>query len=116
MRKIEARIAQHMRTFASYHETIYADEVRAAWGKDSVTLYNSGLIVYRYRGNTVARYTPHKKTMELGREDWRTATTKSRINAIADAFGLPRVYQKDYIWTWSDGEKYTGARTFLLDK
>jgi hypothetical protein len=29
---------------------------------------------------------------------WKTPTTKERLNAVLDAFRLPRLKQKDYTW------------------
>lgn len=43
---------------------------------------------------------------------YQTRTTKSRINAIAQFFGLPSLYSKRGAWYWSDGVEYTGGRLF----
>ena len=45
---------------------------------------------------------------------WKSVTTKSRINAVADAFGVPRIYQENRKWTWGDGVKYDGIREFSV--
>ena len=34
--------------------------------------------------------------------NWQTVTTKSRINAMADHFGVMGVYQRDYVWYFDD--------------
>jgi len=45
---------------------------------------------------------------------WQSATTKQRINAIAFFYGLPGIYQKNYIWYWADNNAiYTGIREFV---
>lgn len=37
---------------------------------------------------------------------WQTVTTKSRLNAIASAFGVMGVYQKDFTWHFDDGTPF----------
>ena len=46
---------------------------------------------------------------------WQTTTTKSRINAICQYYGLPKIYPKKHKWLWSDGIPYTGQRIFTLE-
>lgn len=43
---------------------------------------------------------------------WQTVTTKDRINALARHFKLPTIYQRDFVWYWSDGQPYDGIREF----
>lgn len=51
-------------------------------------------------------------TITLRTRGWHTNTTKSRLNAIARHFNLPTIYQKNFIWYWSDGLRVEGERTF----
>jgi len=52
-----------------------------------------GVAVYLH-GNKIVEFTPAGWQWTLA--GWNTATTRSRINALANAFGWPRrVYQKD---------------------
>ena len=71
---------------------------------------------YLLHGTVVAKKTTAdgKSALTLGVAGgaWQTVTTKARINAIAAFYGAPRVYQKKYQWSWSDGEQYEGARVF----
>lgn len=41
-----------------------------------------------------------------------TATTKSRLNAIARHFKLPCIYQKNRAWYWTDGILFNREREF----
>lgn len=37
---------------------------------------------------------------------WATTTTKDRLNGLLDRLGIRRIYQKDFLWYWKDGEKF----------
>lgn len=106
MRTIEERIMEEFSAAGPFYRTLSE--------RDSVEITIEGTKVYRLHNSIVAMI--KKDTIALGVEggQWQTNTTKSRINAIADAFHTPRVYQKSYVWTWSDGIPYTGARVFAL--
>lgn len=39
---------------------------------------------------------------------WQTATTKSRLNAILDAFNCGRIYQRDHVW-YHNGVVWNGS-------
>lgn len=47
-------------------------------------------------------------------DGWRSKTTKSRINAVAQEFGKPCIWQDRGAWTWGDGVLYDGAREFKI--
>ena len=74
--------------------------------------YEDGQNVYRLHGHAVAYFDYCNRRVILDHCGWATKTTKSRINAIAERFLLPRVYQKDWSWTWSDHMPYGGPRSF----
>lgn len=45
---------------------------------------------------------------------YKSATTKSRLNAILREYCNTSIYQKDYIWYYSDNTYTNGARTFFI--
>lgn len=45
---------------------------------------------------------------------YQSATTKSRLNAILREFCNTSIYQKDYIWYYSDNTYTNNARTFFI--
>jgi hypothetical protein len=49
-------------------------------------------------------------TIQLFDGGWQTATTKSRLNAIAREFGVCGVYQKNFEWFFDDGEPFNDMR------
>lgn len=75
------------------------------------------MLCYALWGTVVARKEPFSNELSLGvwNADWQTNTTKSRINAIATAFGVPRIRQKNHKWIWSDGVAYTEPRVFFVE-
>ncbi|HSW65323.1 MAG TPA: hypothetical protein VLH56_18750 [Dissulfurispiraceae bacterium] len=85
--------------------------------RDTIESVGAGSIVYRLHGHTVAWH-QGSDAIILGTFDgrWQTRTTKSRINAFADHYHLPRIAQRNFVWTWSDGIPYEGVRTFTLSK
>ena len=69
---------------------------------------------YRLHGNLIAIRVGN--TLNLRDAGYRTATTKSRLNAIATVYGLPHLYQKAFDWYWTDGQDFTGSRIFDLNQ
>ena len=65
-------------------------------------------------GNMIALYSRKQKTLYVTTAYHPTVTTKERLNGILDAFGLPRIYQKDYVWYFTDGIRFNKPRTFKL--
>lgn len=62
-------------------------------------------VMVELHGNRICRITKtagqNGYTLEFNNAGWPTATTKSRINAIASEFSANgRVEQKDYSWFW----------------
>jgi hypothetical protein len=87
---------------------------RTTEGADGIPTITSR---YKLHNSTVAyRCERLVATMSLGVEGgyWQTLTTKCRINAVAVAYGLPGVRQKNYRWKWDDGVDYDGVRVFIL--
>ena len=85
-------------------------------GRHDTVDRNNGALVARLWGSVYVRLSS-SGTIELGIDGGRfqTETTKSRINAIAQAFHLPGICQRKYVWYWSDGIGYSGVRTFIIE-
>ena len=43
---------------------------------------------------------------------WETNTTKERLNGVLQAFSLPTIYQKNFVWYIGEGKKFKGSQTF----
>lgn len=67
-------------------------------------------------GNMIALYERKKNKLYVTTAGYPTVTTKERLNGILEAFGLPRVYQKDYVWYFTDGVMFDKPREFNLKK
>ena len=65
-------------------------------------------------GNMIALYTRKDQTLFVTTAGYPTDTTKDRLNSILDAFGLPRIYQKDFEWYFTDGIRFNKPREFKL--
>jgi hypothetical protein len=46
---------------------------------------------------------------------WQTMTTKSRLNAIAQAFNVSGVYQKKFSWYLDDGTPFEGEHRLKVN-
>lgn len=100
MRKIEAQMLAAIRTGKSWE----LDNTRVhmdGFGNWKVYLFNN-LICDKF-GGQLSVYTIHQ-----------TATTKSRLNVILREFCDKSIYQKDYIWFYSDNTYTNKARTFFI--
>lgn len=67
-------------------------------------------------GNMIAQYDRKKRKLYVTTAGYPTVTTKERLNGILDAFGLPRVYQKNFEWYFTDGVRFNKPREFNLKK
>lgn len=67
-------------------------------------------------GNMIALYERKKNKLYVTTAGYPTVTTKERLNGILDAFGLPRVYQKNFEWYFMDGVRFNQPREFNLKK
>jgi len=83
-------------------------------GNDQIILPNTLEAHYRLFGNLVAIRVGG--TLNLRDAVYHTATTKSRLNAIATVYGLPHLFQKAFDWYWTDGQDFTGSRIFDLNQ
>ena len=108
MREVEKRIIELLKSGTDNASLSLRDSVEIG-SKDC-----GENAVYRLHGSQVAVYSRVNKTLLLGvpGRKWSTVTTKSRINAIAGAFGVPHVWQENFWWAWSDGVPYEGVREF----
>jgi hypothetical protein len=52
----------------------------------------------RLHGNRIAEYRPSLSEVYVTDAGWKTATTKSRLNAILDTLVGIRLYQHDFEW------------------
>lgn len=67
-------------------------------------------------GNMIALYSRRAQTLFVTTAYYPTVTTKERLNGILDVFGLPRVYQKDFEWYFTDGVRFNKPREFNLNR
>ena len=68
----------------------------------AVIHYNNVAYIYLH-GNNIARiYSEYKR--EFSNAGWRTATTKSRLNALGAG-----IYQRDFEWYNADGNRFVNA-------
>ena len=72
-----------------------------------------GYAEVRLHGNRIARLNYNNGVLELSDCGYRTATTKSRLNALLDAFtntgGGQGIYQRAGKWLWKQGEEWDGG-------
>ncbi len=65
-----------------------------------------GEVLVRLHGHLIARFDEKAGTVALNAHGYRTATTKSRLNAILTAFvgGSALVYQHAFVWFYRTRE------------
>jgi len=72
-----------------------------------------GYAEVRLHGNRIAHLNYGNGIIELSDCGYRTATAKSRLNALLDAFtntgGGQGIYQRDGRWLWKQGEEWDGG-------
>ena len=86
MRKIEQKMAEAIKERRSFKS-----------GNTAVFTTPDNDVVVQLHGNEIARLTGH--FLRLSSCGWRTATTKSRLNAVLQAVGFPgRVGARDFDW------------------
>ena len=99
MRVIERKMLDAIRTGKSWeldNTRVYVDE----FGNWKVYLF--GNLICDSFGGQLDVFTIHK-----------TSTTKSRLNAILRKYCNTSIYQKDYIWYYSDNTYTNNGRTFF---
>jgi hypothetical protein len=94
MRKIEAQMIGAIRSQRDWHS-----------GNTSVDQTDHGSIV-RLHNNVIARIEHAENRVFITDAGWQTATTKSRLNAILNAFtnGRGGIYQHQFIWHLTRGD------------
>jgi hypothetical protein len=94
MRKIEAQMVNAIRDCKSWK----CDNTK-------VTVDSDGLSFVYLHGNKIAEIGEDFITLFDG--GWRSVTTKSRLNAILNAFGsgFDGIFQKDFQWFFHDSAR-----------
>ena len=87
MRVCEMRMVSNMKNLKS--GKCGANTRTEVWG--------NGVTVYLHN-NAIARWQADKGVLTISNCGWETSTTKSRLNAILDAFNLGRIYQSKFVW------------------
>lgn len=64
--------------------------------------------------NLIAEYNYESKELTVSSAGWETVTTKERLNGLLSHYGLPTIYQKNWIWYWTDGKTFENSRTFKI--
>ena len=64
-------------------------------------VWGGGVTVYLH-GHAIARWQADKGVLTISNCGWETSTTKSRLNAILDAFNQGRIYQSKFVWYRND--------------
>ena len=97
MRKIEREMIQSIVDGKSMKK----DNTRTAVGHTTVDVY--------LHENKIAVYYINSQTLHINNCGYETTTTKSRINALLEFVcgGTHRVFQKDFNWYLSRGDKVT---------
>ena len=83
--------------------------------------FSSGNTTVCKKGNTVSFILHGNKIASLRGNlltisscGWETYTTKERLNGILEAFNLPHIVQKDFMWYFSDGKLFKNNTTFKI--
>ena len=64
-------------------------------------VWGGGVTVYLHN-NAIARWQADQGVLIISDCGWETSTTKSRLNAILNAFNLGRIYQSKFVWYRND--------------
>jgi|WetSurMetagenome_2_1015567.scaffolds.fasta_scaffold396681_1 hypothetical protein len=116
MKAIEKRIVEALRAGTSFKQSQNVYEIGYIVHDEVKADASSSTYLYYLIGTCVAVYDPTHARLSLGVESGRydTATTRSRMNAIASAFGVCGLVQRKGKPFWTDGDPYTGPREFRL--
>ncbi len=99
MRKIESSIIQTMNTLPAGNGVRLSDRDVVTTTIDSNT--GDKVTLYKLYGHVIAIMISNNNiahTLKISSCHHQTATTKSRLNAILQAFTQSRLYQKKYEW------------------
>ncbi len=80
----------------------FSDHQPKSVNHDKIIVHDGGSVSWELHHNRIALLKPSESLLILYDGGVRSATTKSRLNALATAYGLPHVYQKRGVWRWSD--------------
>lgn len=105
MRKITKEAAQAFIEGRNFHKS-----------NTRVIKFLGNSVEFRLFDNMIALYSRKLNTLFVTTAGYPTVTTKERLNGILDAFGLPRVYQRDFEWYFTDGVRFNEPREFNLKK
>jgi hypothetical protein len=87
-------------------------------GNTVVEQGDNGYAEIRLFGERIARLNYINGLIELSDCGYRTATTKSRLNAILHSFtntgGGQGIYQQRFKWFWKGGQEWDGGAVALL--
>ena len=100
MRKIESDMVAAIRSRSDYRN-----------GNTVVDQKGNGCGEVRLFGNRICRFSYSNGIIEFEDAGYRTATTKSRLNALIGAFTKPGqgIYQRNWEWYWQDGREWDGS-------
>jgi hypothetical protein len=80
---------------------------RDKWTKGNTSVVRDGVDIKVYlHGNLIAHYGCLSGLVWLRDAGWQPVTTKSRLNAIANYFGVMGVYQKNWEWHFDNGQNF----------
>ncbi len=91
---------------------ITEDAVRAFLNGESFKRDNTTVEVMSKPNETVLKLHGHiiasrlNGTVRLNHCGWETNTTKERLNGVLDFMGRAKIYQRDFVWYWKDGEEF----------
>jgi hypothetical protein len=107
MRKIEAEMIKAIRERRDY---------RCANTVVDQSDPDNGYAEVRLHGSRIARLNYINQIIEFDDCGYRTATTKSRLNALINAFTKPgqAIYQRNFEWFWGDGQAWDGGGLAML--
>lgn len=75
-----------------------------------VELHEDNVFLYLY-DNMIANRENNK--LFISTCEWKTKTTKERLNGILDAYNFPRIIQRKGVW-YIGNEEFNGCKTFEL--
>lgn len=84
------------------------------WSSDNTSVHvnqEDNYILIRLHGNLIARI--DHESVTLADSGWQSPTTKSRLNVLAQHFGLPTLSQHKGRW-YIGNELWIGSKTFRL--
>lgn len=116
MRKIEQQMVEAIRddrNWTGRNTCVHVHTVTDRYTQINVTLHGNHIAVIHKRNGQVY-------SAQYASAGWLTVTTKSRLNALSDAFGLPHVRQRKgvwYIWEsgWESGDKFVEGMTLYSE-